>query len=102
MRGMPTIIHEGKAIGIDRACTGYRSFFALMGLVLAVPAIKRKKRIKGILMALAVVYLANIIRLVTTFYLSDIFGFDLVHGLMWREGMIAVVFISWIFWLKNL
>lgn len=100
--GMPTIIFQSRAIGIDRACTGYRSFFALVGLMLAVPCIKKEKRIRGIFLALVIIYAANLIRLVSTFYLSGILDFDLVHGLMWREGMIAVVFISWILWLKKL
>ncbi len=100
--GMPSIVYQDKAIGIDRACTGYRSFFALLALMLAVSGIENRKRTKGFVFAIIIVYLANILRLVTTFYLSQIFDFELIHGIMWREGMIAVVFFSWLFWLKKL
>ena len=100
--GIPSVVYEGRAIGIDRACTGYRSFFALIGLILAVPGIERRKRLKGIAFAFVAVYLANTFRLLSTFYLSFIFDFEMIHGIMWRAGMIAVVFISWLFWLRKL
>ena len=73
--GMPSIVYNEFALGIDRACTGYRSFFALIGLILAVPGILQDKRIKGIIFAFIVVYASNIIRLVSTFYLSQVFSF---------------------------
>ncbi len=100
--GMPTITYKSFAMGVDRACTGYRSLFALIGLILATPKIKIGKRKKGIVFAFAVIYMANIIRLVSTFYLSLDFDFEIIHNLMWREGMIGVVFLSWVFWLKKL
>jgi exosortase/archaeosortase family protein len=100
--GMPAIAYQDRAIGVDRACTGYRSFFALIGLILAVPGITKDKRLRGIFFALVVVYIANIIRLLSTFYLSFVFDFELVHNIMWREGMIAVVFFSWLLWMKKL
>jgi len=99
----PTIETSDYIIGIDRACTGYRSMFALFSLILALPKIKWSKRLKGIFFGFAVLYLSNIIRISTTILLGLKYGeavFNFAHTVLWREGLIILVLILWVLWIK--
>lgn len=92
-----------KDIAIDAACTGYRSVFAFIGLVLAYPRVKNKKRVYGILLGVPIIYAVNIVRVVTTILAGVWFGadkIDIVHTILWREGLIFIIFFLWIAWLK--
>lgn len=103
--GMPVIKVASlkKHIGIDAACTGYSSMLAFAALVTALPNIKWKKRLKGFLVGLPILYVANLARITTTILLGVRFGekvLDIAHTLLWRQGLILVVLITWGAWLK--
>ncbi len=90
-------------LAIDRDCIGWKSCLLFFALVFAVPSIPLKKRILGILIFSPILYIVNIARLATTFYLGYIYGakvLDVVHEYLWREGLAFFVFLSWILWLK--
>lgn len=98
-------IRIGKAIiGIDRPCTGYRSYFAFLGLVFATPNINRKRKIKGVIIGAFAIYLINILRI----FITGVIGFyspqslDWVDGLLWGWGLIFVVLGLWLAWYKEL
>jgi exosortase/archaeosortase family protein len=104
--GFPVIAIENlnQAILIDSACTGYRSILALAGLIVAVPNIDWKKRLKGIFYGSLILFIVNIIRITTTIILGYYFGnkvFDFAHTFLWREGLIFVVILMWYIWLKK-
>lgn len=97
---MPAFNVEGKVIGIDRACTGYKSMIAFLALVFATP----KKGKKKALLLLPVIYAANIVRIQTTIMAGASFGkavFDFVHTILWREMLIILIIGLWYLWLKN-
>ncbi len=92
-------------IAIDSACTGYRSMFAFAGLVFAYPRVPMKKRLYGLLMGIPIIYAVNIARVVSTIMAAVWFGkgyIDVVHTILWREGLIFIILILWIIWLKKI
>ena len=104
--GFPMIAVEGlsQTILIDSACTGYRSILALAGLIIAVPNIEWKKRIKGIFYGAIILFFVNIARITSTIILGVKFGdavFDFTHTFLWREGLIFIVVLLWYLWLKR-
>lgn len=104
--GFPVIAvgNLNQSILIDSACTGYRSILALTGLIIAVPNISWKKRLKGILYGSLILFAVNILRISTTIILGHYFGikvFEFAHTLLWREGLIFVVLLLWYIWLKK-
>lgn len=96
---MPVIILGARSLGIDKPCTGYRSVLALMALILATPGIILNKKLKGLLL-LPVVYLVNTVRLyiVALVSISNPDLVEIVHIVLWREGLIAIVILLWYAW----
>lgn len=103
---IPFISMQGfdKDIGIDMACTGYRSLFLLIALIFAFPS-AWKKKLKGIFLFIPVVWLVNIIRIGTTILAGYGFGievFDITHLFLWREGLVFLILFLWIIWIKKI
>lgn len=89
-------------MGID--CTAWKSMYALAALMLASPVVNDKKKLKYILLGVLFVFVLNIVRLVTTVLIGYQFGMgylDIVHTLLWREGMIFAVIAIWLLWIKK-
>jgi exosortase/archaeosortase family protein len=102
---IPLLLVEriSSPIGIDSACTGYRSMLAFLGLVLALPRVELKKRAKGLLFGLPTIYLINLARVFTTIWIAVRFGeelIEIVHTFLWREGLIFFLLLLWILWIK--
>jgi len=92
-----------SVIEISMDCTGWKSAYALLALAIATPAIKIRKKIKFLLVSLPLLFLINILRIVTVIYLSLILGpeyFGLVHDLFWQWGLVVAVLSIWVIWLK--
>jgi exosortase/archaeosortase family protein len=90
---------------IDDACTGYRSILAFIALVLAVPKVENKKRFYALIIGLPLIYVINIFRIYSTILIALKFGeekLEFVHTFLWREGLILLILILWIFWLKKI
>ncbi len=89
-------------IGMD--CTAWKSMYALAALMIASPVKNDRKKLKHILLGVSAVFVINIVRLVTTVLAGYWFGMrylDIVHTLLWREGMIFAVVLIWLLWLKR-
>jgi len=86
-------------IAIDADCTGWKSMYAYAALVLATPlAMGWKKRTKLVVIGVSALFALNIARIVTTLAAAVAFGpatLDVVHTVLWREGMIAAVVVFW-------
>lgn len=92
-------------IEIIRDCVGWKSMLAFASLIVAVPKIKLRKRLYGILIGVPIIFVMNAFRLATTFYISSIFGvevFDFVHKFLWQVGLIVLILAMWVFWLKKI
>lgn len=90
---------------ISKDCVAWKSFLALFGLIFAVRKVKLRKRIYGLLLGLPLIFIGNIIRLYTTFYITAIKGtniFELVHSFLWQWGLIFLVIGIWYFWLDKI
>ena len=84
--------------------TGWKSLYALMALVLAVPKMDLGKKLKFLLVGLPSVFILNLLRILTTIVIALEFGFqyfDVVHLFLWREGLIIAVIAIWYVWLKR-
>ena len=89
-------------MGVD--CTAWKSMYALAALMLASPVANDKKKLKYILLGVLFVFALNIVRLVTTVLIGYEFGMEylnIVHTLLWREGMIFAVIAIWLLWIKK-
>lgn len=96
---IPLIIAGSEVLGIDRACTAYVPMSAFLGLIIASPKRNKKKA----LLFLPVIYSFNILRL----FCLGIFSvyspglIDLLHTVLWREGLVLTVFLLWVKWFKS-
>lgn len=99
---IPAININEQVLAIGEPCTSIRSLLAFTALVVASP---RKSWVskKRALVYLPVIYAFNILRIVTlafvSFRMPDFF--DVVHIFLWREGMIALILLLWIYWFKQ-
>jgi exosortase/archaeosortase family protein len=101
---MISIPAEGGSFAatIDWDCTGWKSMFALFALIFATDFSLRKKLYGLVLIPL--VYLANILRIWFMFYFVSNFGllyYDIVHSLVWSWGLILIILILWVVWMKT-
>lgn len=93
---------ETVVMGFD--CTAWKTMYALMALVIAAPVAGRQRKVKFILVGIAAIFVLNIIRLVTTITTAYAAGFqylEIMHTLLWREGLIIALLAIWFVWLKN-
>lgn len=84
-------------------CTGWKSVYALFALTLATSAMWKKK-LKFLAIALPTIFVVNIFRIVTTIAATISFGLaylELVHNLLWQEGLILTVIAIWYLWLRR-
>ena len=97
------IITPGVEYVITQDCTGWKSGMALIGLTYASTG-KLRKHLKFLGSGIALIWVANYIRVVTTVVLAEkgILRFEIVHGFLWRWGLTAVVFAIWLLWYRKL
>lgn len=91
-------------IAIDIACTGIRSMFAFIALVFALPLVDKKKRFKALIWGLPTIYIVNILRIYTTILVGlsiSTKALDIVHTILWREGLVLLIIVMWIYWIKH-
>jgi len=86
-------------IVIDTDCAAWKSMYAFAALMLATPfALGWEKRLKLILLGVAALFVLNVVRIVSTVAVAVSFGIgwlDVVHTVLWREGMILAVVAFW-------
>ncbi|MBI2005460.1 MAG: archaeosortase/exosortase family protein [Candidatus Aenigmarchaeota archaeon] len=92
-----------QKIDISWDSTGWKSMYAIAALIMSTPISKISRRMKFALVGVASIFLINYIRLVTTILISVRFGFDLfdiIHTVLWREGLILAVVGIWLVWVR--
>ena len=86
-------------IVIDTDCAAWKSMYAFAALIVATPfALGWEKRLKLILLGVAALFVLNVVRIVSTVAVAVSFGIgwlDVVHTVLWREGMILAVVLFW-------
>jgi len=84
--------------------TGWKSLYALFALVVAVPAINMTDKLRFLSIGLPTIFILNLIRITTTILVALNLGFqyfDIVHTILWREGLILAVVLLWYFWVRG-
>ena len=92
-----------QKIGISWDSTGWKSMYAIASLILVTPISTIRHRIKVAFVAVAIVFFINYLRIATTILISINFGFnffDIVHTVLWREGLILAVVGIWFGWMR--
>jgi len=94
-----------QIVEISMDSTGWKSLYALVALVIATPDRKWKEKIKFLIFALPVIFGLNVLRIATTIAMCATYGlqyFEIIHTLLWREGLILVVVAVWYIWLRRI
>ncbi|MFH0711244.1 MAG: exosortase/archaeosortase family protein [Candidatus Aenigmatarchaeota archaeon] len=92
---------ELNRIDVSWDSTGWKSLYFLAALTLAV-SYPLKKKLKFLAAGLPAIFLINLIRIVSTISYSLNYGFqnfEIVHTVLWREGLIFAVLGIWLVWL---
>lgn len=99
------------SVDINFDCTGWKSMYALFALVIATPVKYRwgweqnwKQKLKFLAIGLPAIFIVNIFRIATTIAVAMSFGaayLDIVHTLLWQEGLIIAVVAIWYLWLRR-
>ena len=87
---------------INWDCTGWKSFLALIALVMATD-FSLDKKAKGLAVMLPALFAVNIARIVFMFWFVSDFGlayFDLVHLVIWSWGLILTILVFWAIWMR--
>jgi len=93
------LISDSARYYITQDCLGWKSMAMFTGLVFA-GSTRFRNHLKYILGGVIVIYAANIVRIITTLYLSEagIISFGVIHGIMWKWGLTALVLVMWLVW----
>lgn len=92
-----------EKIGISWDSTGWKSMYAIASLIIATPISRISRRIKSATIGIAIIFFVNYLRILTTIMISANFGFrlfDIIHTVLWREGLILVVVAVWFIWMR--
>ena len=92
-----------QKIEISWDSTGWKSMYAVAALILATPAVNISKKLKAALVSVGIIFAVNFLRITTTILISATFGFklfDIVHTVLWREGLILAVIVVWVLWMR--
>ena len=84
---------------ITQDCLGWKSMMAFTALVVSSTQ-DIVENTRYILAGVAVLAVANTVRVITTIHLSEIglISFEVIHGFLWKWSLTAVVLMCWIFW----
>jgi len=83
--------------------TGWKTLYALAALAIATPSVSMKEKLRFLAVGLPFLFVLNFTRILTTIIIAINYGFqyfDVVHTLLWREGLILAVVLVWYMWLR--
>jgi len=82
---------------VTQDCLGWKSMSAFTALVFS-STNEYRKYFKPLLVGLFAIAFLNVIRIVTTIYLSHIqlISFEIVHSLFWKWGLTFFVLVLWL------
>lgn len=90
------------ALEVTSDCTAWKDMVAFVAMIIAVPRVGWKKRLKGFAL-LPLIYAVNLTRLVSLLVLGnwrpEFLG--LVHNVLWIAGTLLFMLLLWAVWLKG-
>lgn len=97
------ITTNGISFFVSEDCTGWKSMLFLAALIFVVPRVPLKRMIVGIAIGIPVIYIGNLFRILLVILAWHNYGFEfasILHDYLWQAGLIALVLVLWIAWLK--
>jgi exosortase/archaeosortase family protein len=97
------IVTDAVTVKVIPACSAWVGMAAIIALILAFPGGSKKGKLYGVVLAVTLLYVVNIVRLASTISLTSWYGlwvFNLLHIFLWREAMIGIALVGWVGWLK--
>lgn len=97
------VLTDGVRYIITQDCLGWKSMAAFTALIFASTE-RYRKNLKYVFGGLVVIFLANIVRIVTTIYLSHtgIISFEIIHDTLWKWSLTGLVLLLWVLWFEKL
>lgn len=98
-------VSQFPKIQISWDSTGWKTLYALAALTIATPFVTIKRKAKFLAVGLPFLFVLNFIRVLTTILVAISYGFqyfEVVHTLLWREGLILTVVLIWYLWLRRI
>lgn len=97
-----SLASENAIYVITQDCLGWKSMAVFTGLVFASTS-RYRYHAKYIFLGLAGIAVANLVRVVSTVYLAEIglISFGVIHGVLWRWGLTALVLLMWLVWFRR-
>lgn len=91
---------QNHVIEIIGACVAGSAYYFLLALNLSIPKIKLQKRLKMIVFSFAFLLIMNILRifLLSLFFISDSYLFDITHKLFWY--FLSTIFVVGIWFIE--
>lgn len=90
-------------VDIVPECVGWIGMFAVVALMIAYPDASHRNRFFGVIIAIPLMHLVNLVRLSTTVYAGWKYGMsflNIVHDFLWKTLLIFWALFLWIFWVK--
>ncbi len=96
------IVGSELVLDVTRDSTGWKSVLAFTALVIAAGR-PVQKTVYGIVVGIGVLFVANVVRITSMFYAVTVYniGYELLHTVLWRWGLTAVVLVTWIGWISG-
>lgn len=97
------VVAENITYVITQDCLGWKSMAAFAALVFASTR-QYRKNAKYVFGGLLIIFVANIVRIVTTIYLSHtgIISFEIIHDTLWKWSLTGLVLVMWLAWFEKL
>ncbi len=89
-------------VDIIPECVGLMGIITVSALIIGYPGVNLKKRAIGLLISWPLMYIINVLRIVTTFaagYYGGAEALYLTHDLLWKTVLVAWSLALWGFWL---
>lgn len=92
---------SGIGVSIEAGCNGVEACLILLAAVLAYPAPWRA-RLLGIGLGFAAIQAANLLRIITLFYLAgwNMQVFEFAHLYLWQALIMLDVLVVWMVWMR--
>lgn len=96
------ILLKSRVLEVTLECTAIYIIAIFASLVLAYPT-SNSKKVKGLLVGIPSIILANFIRLVVVAIVSENYPayFDYVHDYLWRIAFVLLTITIWFLWVEK-
>ena len=91
------------SVAIIGECTGIVPIMIFLSAVVAYPC-RLKQKLAGMAIGIVVLYLINLVRIVSLFYVGAYYPdfLETAHLVLWQGLMILLALILWLFWANRL